>query len=56
MMVMASAASPVPFGWMIDISITMDAILYMSVGFTTVSVVLIFMARRAEVRDTGSAD
>jgi hypothetical protein len=56
MMVMASAASPVPFGWMIDVGITMDAILYMSVGFTTVSVVLIFMARRAEVRDTGSAD
>jgi len=56
MMVMASAASPVPFGWMIDVGITMDAILYMSVGFTTLSIVLIFMARRVETRDTSPVD
>lgn len=46
MMVMASAASPVMFGWMIDQGITMNAILYMSAGYTAVSIVLIVIAGR----------
>lgn len=46
MMVMASAASPVMFGWMIDQGVTMNAILYMSAGYTAVSIVLIVIAGR----------
>ena len=46
MMVMASAASPVLFGWMIDRGITMNAILYMSAGYTAISIVLIVIAGR----------
>lgn len=49
MMVMASAASPVLFGAMIDIGISMNAILYMSVGYTVVSIVMILMAGRVRV-------
>ena len=49
MMVMASAASPVLFGWLIDVGITMDAILYGSAVYTAVSIALIYVARRVEV-------
>ena len=49
MMVMASAASPVLFGWLIDVGITMNAILYGSAVYTAVSIALIYVARRVEV-------
>lgn len=49
MMVMASAASPVLFGGLIDVGITMDAILYGSAVYTAVSIALIYVARRVEV-------
>ena len=46
MMVMASAASPVLFGWMIDRGITMNAVLYISAAYTALSIVLIVIAIR----------
>jgi MFS family permease len=45
-MVMASAASPVLFGWMLDNGISMDAILTMSAGYLALSIVLILVAGR----------
>ena len=51
MMVMASAASPVLFGWMIDRGITMNAVLYMSAAYTALSIVLIVIAIRYPARD-----
>lgn len=50
LMVMASAASPVLFGWMIDLGITMDAILLMSTGYAVISIVLILIAGRITVK------
>jgi len=46
MMVMAGAASPVLFGWMIDRGITMNTISLMSAGYTAISIVLILIAGR----------
>jgi fucose permease len=46
MMVMAGAASPVLFGWMIDRGITMNTISFMSAGYTAISIVLILIAGR----------
>ncbi len=46
LMVIASAASPVLFGWMIDMGVTMDAILVMSTVYTMVSIALIVVAGR----------
>jgi MFS family permease len=62
MMVMASAASPVLFGWMIDRGITMNAILFMSAAYTALSIVLIVIAVRfparipAQLSDARSTD
>jgi MFS family permease len=50
LMVMASAASPVLFGWMIDLGITMDAILLMSTGYAVISIVMILAAGRITVK------
>ncbi|MEC7490139.1 MAG: MFS transporter [Pseudomonadota bacterium] len=50
MMVMASAASPVLFGGMIDGGVTIDAILFMSTGYTVISIILILCAGRITVR------
>jgi MFS family permease len=56
MMVMASAASPVLFGWMIDRGITMNVILFMSAVYTAISIVLIVIAGRIPgERKTGAA-
>jgi MFS family permease len=49
LMVMASAASPVLFGWMIDRGITMDAILTMSAAYLVLSIGLIVVAGRLKV-------
>jgi MFS family permease len=46
MMVMASAASPVLFGWLIDRGVTMDMILFLSAGYTAISIALILIAGR----------
>jgi hypothetical protein len=46
LMVIASAASPVLFGWMIDMGVTMDAILVISTVYTVVSIALIVVAGR----------
>jgi len=62
MMVMASAASPVLFGWMIDRGITINAILFMSAAYTALSIVLIVIAVRfparipAQLSDARSTD
>jgi hypothetical protein len=55
MMVMASAASPVLFGWMIDRGITMNTILFMSTGYTAISIVLIMISRRITGQSDGTA-
>jgi sugar phosphate permease len=46
LMVIASAASPVLFGWMIDHGITIDAILMMSTAYLVVSIAMIVIAGR----------
>lgn len=46
MMVMASAASPVLFGWLIDQGITIDTIILLSAVYTAISIVLILIAGR----------
>ena len=46
MMVMASAASPVLFGWMIDRGVTIDTILFLSTAYTGASIVLTLFAVR----------
>jgi MFS family permease len=55
MMVMASAASPVLFGWMIDRGISMNTILFLSTGYTAVSIVLIMISRRITGEPAGPA-
>ena len=46
MMVIASAASPVLFGAMIDLGVTMNTILFISTGYIALSIGLIFIAQR----------
>ncbi len=45
-MVIASAASPVAFGWMIDFGIAFDAIIWMCVAYLVIAIALIFVAER----------
>lgn len=45
-MVIASGASPATFGWLIDLGITFDAIIWMCVAYLVVSIALIYVAER----------
>ena len=45
-MVMASAASPVLFGWLIDIGVTFDAFMIASAVYLAVSIAMIMIAER----------
>ena len=46
LMVIASALSPVMMGWMIDLGLAIDAILWMCVGYFVVAMAMVFAAER----------
>lgn len=46
LMVLASALSPVMMGWMIDLGLAIDAILWMCVGYFVVAMAMVFAAER----------
>jgi predicted MFS family arabinose efflux permease len=48
LMVLASALSPVLMGWMIDLGLAMDAILWMCVGYFVVAMAMVLAAERLD--------